>query len=177
MRRKELKSEEPSSSSSFSSKESTSCYLIRVPKSINVKELAHYQVDLAECGLSNSVVSSKSDPERSFGYSLLAPGTANAAQLTLLRGEDKGDDEDTSLTVDSTFHLAGCINFYAYRIMPDNKATPLLVTSPNEPIEVIINRARGHSIKRKQKPQSQPSEAVFTTTIEDVSDGKRRKRK
>ncbi|KAH9391457.1 hypothetical protein TYRP_007065 [Tyrophagus putrescentiae] len=119
------------------------CYLIRVPKSINVKELNHYEIDLGSFGLSDSVVSSKSDPER-----------------TSFR---------TSLAVDSSFHLAGCINFYAYRTMPDSKPAPLQASCPNEPIEVIINRARGHSVPKRKRSQSpQKCTTTTTTTIEMV---------
>ena len=160
---------ETTTSSEEQQQQPDACYLIRVPKSINVKELNHYEIDLGSFGLSDSVVSSKSDPERtSFGYSLLPAGAASAAQLTLLRGEkgDDNNDQKTSLAVDSSFHLAGCINFYAYRTMPDSKPAPLQASCPNEPIEVIINRARGHSVpkrKRSQSPQKCP-----TTTIEMV---------
>ncbi|KAH9391450.1 hypothetical protein TYRP_007057 [Tyrophagus putrescentiae] len=152
-----------------SSDQPDACYLIRVPKSINVKKLNHYEVDLSSFGLSDSVVSSKSDPERtSFGYSLLPAGATSATQLTLLRAEkgDDYDDQQTSLAVDSTFHLAGCINFYAYRTMPDSKPAPLQASCPNEPIEVIINRARGHSVPKRKRSQSPQKCTTTTTTIE-----------
>lgn len=166
-----------SSDSDENSKENSlpsGCYLIRVPKSINVKELNGYTVDLTAFGPSDTVVTSKSDPEKSFGYTLLSPGATNAPQLTLLKRENDDDGEEdaesTPMKEDTSFSLAGCINFYAYRTMPDIKVTPLVATSPNDPIEVIINRARGHSIKRKE-----PSSC--TTTIEKASSGRTKKHK
>ena len=121
-------------------------YLIRVPKSINVKELNGVQIDLDAFGPSQSVIVSRSDPDQSYGYDLIPHSNANTlSNLTKLN-----TDDEKSIQIDGNYSLKGFVNFYRHNGQPDQEElVPLVPTSPNDPIEDIVNRARGYSAKRK----------------------------
>ena len=120
-------------------------YLVRVPKSINAKELSGAQIDLDALGPSQSVIVSKSDPDQSYGYDLIPKSNADTlSSLTLLSSDDEKANQ-----INGNYSLKGFINFYRHNGQPEQELVPLVPTSPNDPIEDIVNRARGHSTKRK----------------------------
>lgn len=124
--------------------ESREYFLIRVPKNIDVKELNGAYIDLQTCGPSQSVIQSESDPSQSFGYDIVSPSTTAFSNLTRLETRTTGD-----IRLDPNYVLKGCVNFYTYKSQPDQQMKPLVPISPNDSIEEIVNRARGHSGKRK----------------------------
>ena len=127
-------------------------YLIRVPKHINVKELNGTQIDLDAFGPSENVIVSKGDPDQSYGYDLISPKQTSFNSLTRLKTTttttDDDDDDDTNKIYQQNT-LKGCINFYVHKPQPELELTPLVPPCPNDSIEDIVNRARGHSVKRK----------------------------
>ena len=119
-------------------------YLIRVPKSIDVKELNGVQIDLEALGPSENVIISKRDPDQSYGYDLISHKNTAFSNLTRLK-----TTTDDNIEIDPNYTLQGCINFYIHKPQPNHELVPLMPTCPNDSIEDIVNRARGHSAKRK----------------------------
>lgn len=119
-------------------------YLIRVPKSINVKELNGTRIDLEAFGSSQSAIVSKSTPGKSYSFDLIPHKGNSSSNMTILT-----TTEGETVQMDTNYSLKGFVNFYLHKSQSNPELRPLVPTCPNDSISDIVNRARGHSGKRK----------------------------
>ncbi|KAJ6223016.1 hypothetical protein RDWZM_001561 [Blomia tropicalis] len=144
----------------------TEYYLIRLPKNIDRQELNRLKIDLNNNGPSGPVTRSRSDSSKIIGYDILKPDRTAFNNVTRL---DTSDVDNIKL--DHNYVLAGCINFYSHQPQPENEIEPLFPTCPNDPIDDIVNRARGYSAKPIKS-----AEIIVKTEIIDLPH-KRKKQK
>ena len=128
-------------------------FLVKVPKNIDIKELHGASIDIRTCGPSKNIIYSKKDENICYGYDLVSLNTNTFNKLTRL------DMDNSNIQIDSKFMLKGCLNFYVHSLNTNSKIKPLVPISPNDSIEDIVRRTRGHSGKKKLLKEKKAKES------------------